>query len=492
MNFKELIKVDRKAKTPLYLQIANEITEAIQKGILSGGHKLPGTQRMANELNVFKKTIEQSYAELEIQGWVISKPYSGTYVSAKLPILRTAQNIVISDKFPSKALFNFKYLDFKNTIDSYFTKMPSAKIVFDDGYPDISQMAAIELDKNYRALLEKKKPSSIVNRMSPWGNNNLRNYLCDYVNQTRGLRATKENLMIVKGNQFGMFLILSLLLDSSVGFAIAETNYKGIDDIAKYLNSTTYYIKEDREGMDMEDLEKTCIQQKISVVYIMSHNHYPSTRKLSFERRDQLLNLARLYNFVIIEDDHDFDYHFDNAPSLPIASIDNSGRVIYIGGLNRCISSALRISFIVGPTDFLQELVKLKTIIDKFTDPLLEEALSGLIKGKDFLRFLRKSTNFYRIRRDYMCKLIKEKLSDYCTVDIPEAGLAIWLEFDRKVDVQLLTNKCLSMGLSLPHAEELYIQPASSNGLRIGYSTLTTDEIFNGIIIMQKVLADIC
>ncbi|HVZ57116.1 MAG TPA: PLP-dependent aminotransferase family protein [Chitinophagaceae bacterium] len=488
MNFKELVPIDRSLKDPLYLQITAGLSRAIEKGILPRGRKLPGAQKMALELGVYKRTIEQAYEELNAQDWITVIPYSGTYVSDSLPVRQTRRLRNQTEQFPSHAAFPFQRLAFKNEISPYFTEKPCADLVFDDGNPDISQMAALALYKYYRQLLEDKQPNAFVTKMSPWGNKDLRYALCDYLNTTRGLRAGLENILILKGNQMSMYLILSLLLKPGDGFAFAACNYKGIWDMSHYLGAKMHLLPSDQDGIIVEELEQICRIQAPKAVYVIPHAHYPSTERLSADRRVRLLELAERYHFVIIEDDYDFDYHYCQSPFLPLASADTGGRVIYVGGLNRCISTAVRISYVVGPADFLKELVKLKVTIDKFTDPILEASLALLIKNKEFIRYLRKANKSYKNRRDYICKLAEKKLGSYCQFDIPQSGLAIWLRFRCQVDLEKLTAACMQEGLSLPRADELYVQPAGANGLRIGFSSISNEDIFRGICVMENVL----
>src|SRR5690606_16131284 len=81
----------------------------------------------------------------------------------------------------------------------------------------------------------------------------------------------------------------------------------------------------DEQGMNVDAVEALCRRKKIRVVYVIPHHHYPTTVTLVPERRIRLLQLAAKYRFAIIEDDYDYDFHYNSNPILPLASLDHQG-----------------------------------------------------------------------------------------------------------------------------------------------------------------------
>jgi GntR family transcriptional regulator/MocR family aminotransferase len=81
--YESFIKIDRKSETSIYLQIANQLINAIQRGFLPFGTKLPGTRAFSEMLDVHRNTAVAVYDELSAQGWVESFPNKGTFVIGK-------------------------------------------------------------------------------------------------------------------------------------------------------------------------------------------------------------------------------------------------------------------------------------------------------------------------------------------------------------------------------------------------------------------------
>ena len=84
---------DSAGKT-LHSKLLNTLTADIKEGRLTPGSMLPGSRSLANQLGVNRKTVQQIYEELEIQGWLVTRPRSGTFVSETLP----EQGLSVSNK----------------------------------------------------------------------------------------------------------------------------------------------------------------------------------------------------------------------------------------------------------------------------------------------------------------------------------------------------------------------------------------------------------
>jgi GntR family transcriptional regulator/MocR family aminotransferase len=87
-------------------------------------------------------------------------------------------------------------------------------------------------------------------------------------------------------------------------------------------------------------------------VYICANRDYPTTVSLTAERRLKLLQLAKEYQFAIIEDDYDYDFQFEGLAMLPMASSDD-GMVIYLGKLGQSLFPSFQTGFVVAPENLI-------------------------------------------------------------------------------------------------------------------------------------------
>ena len=77
---KQLVHFDKSSAQAIYIQIAQQIINAIQRGYISKGLVLPGTRVLSQLLKIHRNTVVAVYDELASQGWVEIIPNKGTFV----------------------------------------------------------------------------------------------------------------------------------------------------------------------------------------------------------------------------------------------------------------------------------------------------------------------------------------------------------------------------------------------------------------------------
>lgn len=209
---------------------------------------------------------------------------------------------------------------------------------------------------------------------------------------------------------------------------------------------------------------------------------------MSTERRLKLLKLAKEYRFAIIEDDYDFDFHYDNKPYLPLASIDHNQNVIYIGSVTKTFAPALRIGFMTGPSAFVNAAAALRELIDKQGDTVLEEAFAVMFNSGEMDRYFRKSLKIYRQRRNLFCQLLKSNFNENIAFNIPEGGLAVWATFDKRTDLVKMAEEAEKKWLQIEDGRFYRNESFAANGIRMGFASLDEKEMVEALGILKKVL----
>jgi GntR family transcriptional regulator/MocR family aminotransferase len=286
----------------------------------------------------------------------------------------------------------------------------------------------------------------------------------------------------------GIYLAAQLLLNPSDNIAVGVSNYGFADDTFRHADANLLRIPIDGKGMDVDYLEEILQHKKIKAVYIIPHHHFPTAVTMSAERRLKLLNLAKEYRFAIIEDDYDFDFHYDNKPYLPLASIDHNQNVIYIGSISKTFAPALRIGFLVGPSAFVEAASSLRELIDKQGDTLLEEAFAVMFTDGEMERHFRKSLKIYKQRRNLFCQILKSDFKNEIEFRIPEGGLAVWATFDKRITLTQLSEDALKKGLYIDDGNFYKNESFSTNGMRMGFASIEENEMIEALGILKKVL----
>lgn len=486
IQFKTTISLEKNVNTPIYVQISNQIIQLIKRGILLPNSKLPGTRRMGEILNVHRKTAIAAYDELMSQGWIEVIPSKGTYISGALPLTQK-QSLKSDDCLePEKEKAGFSYIKRKH-LDYKEVNLKQDVLKINDGLPDSRLSPIKEIATKYRNILKDKQGQNLKYD-SIYGNLELRKALTSYLNETRGLSIDVEQILITRGSQMGIYLTSQLIVSNKGEIIVGHTNYKSADDTFFEASGTLNVVAVDQNGLVTTEIEKLCKKRSIAAVYVTSHHHHPTTVALSAERRMHLLALANQYKFAIIEDDYAYDFHYSNAPIMPLASYDLHGNVIYIGSFSKTIAPAIRVGYLIAPKDFVKEAAQYRKIIDRQGDSLLELTMASMIKDGNLQRHSKKVIKIYKSRRDLFCKLLKEKLGNYFNFKVPDGGLAVWVKLDKKYNWENIRIEALKQGLSLTSSKRYDVHNIRHNGIRMGFSSLNEEEIVLSIEILEKVI----
>ena len=487
--YKTSIHFDRTCNQALYLQLSNQIIQYIKDQKLPPNTKLPGSRILAEQLNVHRKTIVACYEELLLQGWVESIPKKGTFVHRDLPVLH-------QQRLNSSNVINFKentgFAFYKNNVLPEKSSIRNKDDMYlNDGVSDSRLTPIDEIARTYRRISSKKVVFEHLSYGSTYGNDTLREVLVDYLNTTRGLHITKENILITRGSQMGIWLSSKLLLKEDDIIVVGNTNYISAD--ATFLNQHAKLerVMVDEHGLSTRAIENLCKHQQIKAVYVTSHHHHPTTVTLCAERRIRLLNLAKQYNFAIIEDDYDYDFNYNHAPILPLASHDINGNVIYIGSVCKTVAPVFRIGYLIASKAFVDEASKLRGYVDRQGDALLELTFADFIKSGDLDRHIRKVMKIYKQRRDLFCKLLTSEFGSFFQFEIPKGGMAVWVKLNSDYSWDNVSRVAKKYKLDIGKWERYDVAKLNHNCIRIGFATYNKEEIHELIQRLKKTVNEI-
>ena len=75
-----MVHLDYRSARPIYAQIMDGLKEQVSAGVLQPGEKLPSVRELAASLAINPNTIQRSYRQLEMEGWIVTVPGKGCFV----------------------------------------------------------------------------------------------------------------------------------------------------------------------------------------------------------------------------------------------------------------------------------------------------------------------------------------------------------------------------------------------------------------------------
>ncbi|MGY2275470.1 MULTISPECIES: MocR-like pyridoxine biosynthesis transcription factor PdxR [Pseudomonas] len=474
-KWRPLLKLDDSASQASYRKIAEGLVTAIIEGRLPPGTLLPGTREMAQLLDVNRKTVILAYEEAMTKGWLVSEPRRGTFVNAQL----TAKQL------PSRTQVPFAPSILAQTATPYFAQNAQVTalnhrhdaLFFDNGTSDHRLLPQAVLHRYYRNALRSSFASNTLRYGSEGTGYHLRCALAEMLRNNRGLTVGAENICLTQGTQMSLYLTASLLLKPGDVVLVERLSYPPAWEIFRRLGAQLVTVDIDEEGCRTDQIDRLCREHKVRMIYLTPHHQFPTTVSLHAARRQQLLALAALHDFCIIEEDYDHEFHFSGRPYLPLASDRAQRHVIYVGSLSKALGSTFRCSYVVAPAQVVEALHSNAALMLGDADAVAQKMLANLINDGELKKHLRRVSKEYRARRETLQGCLHAAFGERIQVREPEGGLALWVRFDDAIDVDKMVNAALDHGLVVRSGRQFSPMNQAENALRLGFASLDQNEI---------------
>ena len=479
--FLSFIQLDRNGKTPIFLQLAQQLINAIQRGYLMPGSKLPGSRTLSELLQLHRKTVIAAYDDLHHQGWIAIQPNKGAYVmDHQTKSKRPYDDLVALANYPTETGYTFRQ---SNVLDDPF-EQTTCNYQFNDGLPDIRLTQVRYLSSLYSASMKRKNIHQKISGSNSYDSFYFKEQLSNYLNSSRGLHISKHNLVITRSTEMSLYLIAQLLITQNDVVFVGELSLFTANMIFLRAGANIQTLAIDEHGINIDQLAEKLKSTKVRMVYITPHHHYPTTVTLSAQRRVQLLQLAQEHGFIIIEDDYDYDFQYEKSTVMPLASADLSGMVIYVGSFGKSLAPSFSTGFVVAPRNLINEMQKYMGILDRQGDVVMEQVLGEMIAEGDIHRHLKKSLKVYQERRNNCCALLAKHFGQQLSFEVPTGGLAIWAEWKVPISLLKLAKDCRAKDLFIP--KNILYQNRKTTAMRIGFGHLTIEEMERSLEIMGK------
>ncbi|SDF76536.1 GntR family transcriptional regulator / MocR family aminotransferase [Mucilaginibacter pineti] len=486
LPYQTLIIVEQKNGIPIYRQIANRLISLIQSGKILPASFLPGTREMAGIINVHRNTVIAAYNELVLQGWAEAIPKKGYRIIPDLPIIKPRSfhpepNFIIA---PEDDVSDY----YDGTVAHSYqgAGIGESKIIVNDGFPDIDLAPYEEIMKEYRRFVQGGSLKRLMSIRYDGGTPSLRSSICTFLNQSRGLNVGPDSVLITRGAQMAIYLAISTLINPGDHMVVSNPSYFIADEIFRKKGAVLNRVGVDQDGIDVDQLEDILKDKPIKLLYIIPHHHHPTTVTMSAPRRIKLLNLIEKYRLWVIEDDYDYDFHYQNSPILPLASADHGGRIIYIGSFTKILAPSFRIGYMIGGKNIIRQASAYRRLIDLRGDTIMEGALSAMIDNGELNRHIKRCKKIYARRCDRAAELLKTELENIVDFQKPQGGMAIWLKFGLDYPLGKVMSRAAQQGLLLAGSAYFQGEHMTTNSVRFGFASLTDDELAEAVRILKR------
>jgi GntR family transcriptional regulator/MocR family aminotransferase len=421
--------------------LERDLREAVRGGRLKPGTRLPSSRTLAADLGVARNTVAHAYAQLVAEGWFEAQRGRGTSVARDLPEATLST--------PPDA------------------GEPPPRYDLRPGVPDVAGFPRDAWTGAYRRALLSAPPESL-GYGDPLGHPRLRAALAAYLGRARGVRTTAGQIVICNGATHGLSMLAAALSRTRGASVAMESHcfpiYRRVA-VRQGLSVTPLPL--DGDGARVDLLGET----SAAAVVLTPAHQFPTGVPLSPPRRAQVLEWARATGGVVVEDDYDGEFRYDQT-RIGALQADDPEHVVYLGSLSKALAPGLRIGWMAVPSRWLDPLLWVRQGSDLHPGVGEQLGLAEYIECGDFDRHLRAARLRYRRRRASLEQALTARARPMPLRGVP-AGLhgLVDLPGGHQTEVEVVA-RAAAQGLALAGLSEFRVadDEVDSGGLVIGYA----------------------
>lgn len=444
------------SRRPMYRQLYEAIREAILKGRLTPGSRLPASRTLAGELDVSRNTVQGAFDQLFAEGYLETRQGSGTYVASDLPDaqLHTRRGTRRVSARPQSLEVGVG---------------PHEWNAFRPDYPDISEFPFATWTRLLRRNWSNPGPE-LLGYGDPRGYQPLRTAIAEILDKTRSVDCSPEQILVLPNTRSAVSLIATVLLQAGDSVLFENPGYPRSRQTIEQAGASIVPVPVDAEGMD---IGRVPASNNPRLACVTPSHQFPLGHLMSLSRRLSLLDWAGRNDAWVLEDDYGTYFRYAGRPVSSLQGLDKQGRVLYVGTFSRVIFPAIRTCYLVVPSSLLDAFVQARLKVDHHATSVEQSVLADFIAEGHFTRHIRRMRKLYAERQTALIYELNRHLSSQLCIEPADAGMHVVANLRDGHDDQEIEQRAAEIGISVRALSSYFIKGRRRRGLVLGYAHLT-------------------
>ena len=464
---------------PLHRQLYEAMRRALLDGKLAAGDRLPSSRELTQDLKLSRNTVVAALGQLTVEGYLVSRVGSGTYVNDTLPRSVTRNHSTHTHNHVAR-------LSQRGTaLASTFCANQLEIQPFTPGIADFSAFPVALWqrlqNKHWRMTYPEMLDYSYSGGHAP-----LRRAVADYLRVFRSVPLDVEQVIITSGTQQSLELCAQMLADHGDTVWLEDPAYWGAVKAFMATGLHCHAIRVDDEGMAPTASD---LQYSPRLIYTTPSHQYPTGAVMTLPRRQTLLAMARESDAWILEDDYDSEFRFSGPPLSSLAGLDQDQRVLYLGSFSKVLYPGLKLGYLVVPKRLVAAFKQAHYDLNRPGQMPLQAALAEFIEFGHFASSLRRARNSYAQRRQCLLEALQPCLGEHAQISGAEQGLHLCVRLPSDTDDKSLAKRIGQLGLVVRALSAYCVARTDARGLVIGYGYATLADIEKYGPVLAKAIA---
>lgn len=404
-----------------HASLHGRVREAVRDAILSGrlppGGRLPSSRTLAGDLGCARGTILLAIEQLVAEGYLTTRPGSGTRVADTLPDDLLVPRGGAGRSAPSPAA---------PVLSRRGASLAASRGEAGDApIPDAFALGRPALDafprETWARLLQAEWRAGPPALTHPLGDPRLRRALAAYLSAGRGVACSEEAVIVTASIRQSLRLLAELLLEPGEAAYLEEPGFPGLAHALGAAGLRTVPLPCDAAGFSIARAQ--LLEPAARLAVVTPAQGHPLGATMSLENRLALLAWAEARDGWIVEDDYDGEYRYAGRPLAPLHALDRAGRVLYVGSVSKVLLPALQMSYLVLPEALVEPVRRALTGSGGFASILGQGALARFIAEGHFGAHLRRTRRLYGQRQAALVEAARDLLGDVLQVPPRDGGM---------------------------------------------------------------------
>lgn len=453
------LTLDRQSDVPFHRQIYERVRDAIARGTLKPGDRLPSARSLANQLGTARGTVDSAYAVLAGEGYVATRGAAGTIVAPALKAHGVA---------PPAAKPKPRSRPPTGTLDL----APGSVLPFQMGLPALDAFPR-KLWTRLAARHARRLTMAEMSYPDPAGSPALREAITRYLAVARGIACTPDQVFVTGGYHGAIGLITRTVLEPGNAVWFEDPGFFLARRSLEAAGARIVPVPVDADGIDVAAGIRRARRARFAVV-TPSHQ-MPLGVALGLSRRLALLDWARSADAWIIEDDYDSEFRYTGRPLPALKSLDRHGRVLYVGTFSKVLFPGLRLGYLVVPSDLVSRIARISRALHPDRALLIEAVVADFIRDGHFARHIRRMRALYAGRRLALSGALTDVFGDRFTIELQAGGMHLIARLKAERDEPLVT-KAMMQGLAPEALSRMAIERDCGQALMLSFTNIPPEQ----------------
>ena len=463
----EMHRLDQQGNMPLHRQLYEAMRRAILDGKLSADDRLPSSRELTQDLKLSRNTVVAALNQLCVEGYLVSRVGSGTYVNDSVPKAHPQTRTHASQG--QRASLS----DRGTALSTTFCASELEVQPFTPGIADFSAFPVALWQRLQNKHWRMTYPE-MLDYSYGGGHGPLRRAVADYLRVFRSVPLEVDQIIITSGTQQSLELCAQLLADHGETVWLEDPAYWGA---VKAFMATGLHLHP--IAVDQQGIAPTTEDEKRAprLIYTTPSHQYPTGAVMSLSRRQQILDIAKRHSAWILEDDYDSEFRFSGPPLSSLAGLDPDERVLYMGSFSKVLYPGLKLGYLVVPKRLVEAFKQAHYDLNRPGQMPLQAALAEFIEMGHFASALRRARQSYAERRRCLLEALQPCLGPDASITGAEQGLHLCIRLPSGVDDKGLAQRIGALGMLVRPLSAYCVARQDARGLVVGYGYAPLNEI---------------